>query len=202
MKARCLLAAGLDPKKFQPLLVESIGGHPADHEKLGTVCVPVSPEVVLEDRAKTKDEIALSILHAGRPESAPEIPPIYSGVVGDADKPLNEDTDAMRWAGEFMQAAQFIWERGQKIDKATMLGWFSNAIMCGFDESGRRYAKAAADARAEIERMQALNVQTFRTCEAELSRQNFAAIMWAILSFLAGVVATIGTLYGLAIFHR
>lgn len=107
----------------------------------------------------------------------------------------------MRWAGEFMQAAQFVWERGAKIDKATMLKWFADAIMCGFDESGRRYAKAAAQAKAEIERMQALNVETFRVCDAELGRQNFSAIIWAILSFLAGVVATLGTLYGMAVFH-
>lgn len=197
MKARCLLAAGLDPKKFQPLVDSEF----ADPTTAG-VFSEIQAAAGLAPVTVSKDAIALSILQSGRPETAPAVPPIFDGIVGDRDKPLNEDTDAMRWAGEFMQAKQFIEERGEKIDKGTMLAWFSNAIMAGFDESGRRSAKAAADTRAEIDRMQALNVQTFRTCEAELSRQNFAAIMWAILSFLAGVVATIGTLYGLAIFHR
>lgn len=68
------------------------------------------------------------------------LPPIYAGVVGDDGKPLNEDNDARRWAREFMQAKQFIEERGEKLDESTMLAWFSNAIMCGSDETTRRLA--------------------------------------------------------------
>lgn len=77
-------------------------------------------------------------------------PPIYSGIVGDADVPLNEDTDARRWAKEFMQAKEFIESRGDKLDEGTMLSWFSNAIMCGIDSAKRRYARMIQSAEVDI----------------------------------------------------
>lgn len=44
-------------------------------------------------------------------------------------KPLNEDMDARRWADEFFVA----YNSTIKTDYDWMVAWFSNAIMCGYD---------------------------------------------------------------------
>jgi len=49
-------------------------------------------------------------------------------------KTLHEDMDASRWAREFMK----VWNRGVQMDEGWMIGWFANAIMCGYDEANRR----------------------------------------------------------------
>jgi hypothetical protein len=52
--------------------------------------------------------------------------------------PLNfmRSFDARDWAAAFMR--QFG-DRKHEIDEGLMLGWFANAIMCGWDEHARRY---------------------------------------------------------------
>jgi hypothetical protein len=135
-------------------------------------------------------------------------PPIYSGVVGEPEKPLQDDTDAMRWAGEFMQAAQFTWERGQKIDKATMMTWFSNSIMCGFDEATRRYAGVIADLKNEtfsLKRIIEVNRVALDQRAGDRARLHLArrlGAVWAVLAFLAGIVTTLFVLMGFAVAHR
>lgn len=54
-------------------------------------------------------------------------------------KPLHEDMDARRWAKEFCE--QFSIANAHDGDQeGTMLAWFANAIMAGFDEANRRHA--------------------------------------------------------------
>lgn len=45
-------------------------------------------------------------------------------------------TDAQRWATEFMK---FIGNSPVKLDEATMISWFANAIMAGSDEAQMKY---------------------------------------------------------------
>lgn len=47
---------------------------------------------------------------------------------------LNDTMDATLWTREFCRT-------NPAIDKSTMLGWFANAIMAGYDEARRRYEK-------------------------------------------------------------
>jgi rubredoxin len=49
--------------------------------------------------------------------------------------PFNQSIDAAVWAAEFCRIFP-------GHDEATMLGWFANAIMAGFDEAQRRAAPA------------------------------------------------------------
>ncbi len=50
--------------------------------------------------------------------------------------PLHEDMDAQRWAKEFMQILDA--HHNIEVDEGFMLGWFANAIMCGYDTANRR----------------------------------------------------------------
>jgi hypothetical protein len=56
--------------------------------------------------------------------------------------PLNEDTDARRWAREFIETIGGPVvngdEDGPDIDEDFMHGWFANAIMCGVDSQTRK----------------------------------------------------------------
>jgi hypothetical protein len=56
-----------------------------------------------------------------------------SGAGQGTPKPLNEDTNASRWASEFIAACPAV-----EMDHATLTGWFANAIMCGYDAAMRR----------------------------------------------------------------
>jgi len=58
--------------------------------------------------------------------------------VGEMVKKLHEDMDASRWAREFME----VWNRGVQMDEGWMIGWFANAIMCGYDEANRRLSQS------------------------------------------------------------
>lgn len=138
-----------------------------------------------------------------------EVPatPIYSGVVGEA-KTLQEDMDAQRWAAEFMQAAQFTWSRGEKIDKPAMLAWFANSIMCGYDEAVRRSAGVIGDLRNEnfsLKRIIEVNRVSLDQRAADRARLHLArrvAAVWAVLAFLAGIVTTLFVLMGFAVANR
>ncbi len=55
-------------------------------------------------------------------------------------KHLHEDMDAQRWTREFMENNPNAFRA--EIDEGTMLAWFSNAIMCGYDEAMRRAASS------------------------------------------------------------
>lgn len=55
---------------------------------------------------------------------------------------LNDNMDAQAWAKEFMR----IWSghvigEGDTVDEGLMIGWFANAIMCGYDASSRNNNK-------------------------------------------------------------
>ena len=47
---------------------------------------------------------------------------------------LHETMDARIWTKEFMKLVK----NADQIDEGTLLGWFSNAIMTGFDHANRR----------------------------------------------------------------
>jgi hypothetical protein len=53
--------------------------------------------------------------------------------------------DAKVWAQEFMDV---VVEQGVAIDEDLMLGWFANAIMCGWDHRGRHDATTGKRADA------------------------------------------------------
>lgn len=80
-------------------------------------------------------------------------------------KHLHEDMDALRWTREFMENNPNAFRA--EIDEGTMLGWFSNAIMCGFDEANRR-----ASARSETPR----NAMAVQGCEPIKSPANVLAL--------------------------
>lgn len=63
-------------------------------------------------------------------------------------KHLNEDLDARRWAREFNEV--MAKEECCKLDEGLLVGWFANAIMCGFDEAKRRALPEAATNRNDI----------------------------------------------------
>lgn len=93
-------------------------------------------------RADTRDVSAFAVL-AGDSAEAESMPsPTQCREVA-----LMNDTDAMRWATEFMATVANLESAGEKIDKALMLSWFSSAIMCGFDEMSRRAAAQSAGLR-------------------------------------------------------
>jgi len=46
---------------------------------------------------------------------------------------LHQTMDAQVWAREFMKRV----EQGCVLDEGMMLGWFANAIMCGWDHHAR-----------------------------------------------------------------
>jgi len=46
---------------------------------------------------------------------------------------LHQTNDAQVWAREFMKRV----EQGCVIDEGMMLGWFANALMCGWDHHAR-----------------------------------------------------------------
>ena len=50
---------------------------------------------------------------------------------------FTNSTDAEAWAKEFVARAKHDPEFA--TDEATMLGWFANAIMAGYDEAHRKY---------------------------------------------------------------
>lgn len=51
---------------------------------------------------------------------------------------LVNSTDARRWATDFMQAKEVVEARGEQIDVALMLAWFSSSILAGYDHAHRR----------------------------------------------------------------
>ena len=57
--------------------------------------------------------------------------------VGEMVKSLHEDMDASRWAREFIKIFAGLHE-GCELDEGWIIGWFANAIMCGYDEANRR----------------------------------------------------------------
>lgn len=61
--------------------------------------------------------------------------------VGDDGKKIPHTMDARVWASEFIAAVEK--NPGIPVDQGTMIGWFANAIMAGYDEANRR-AKASA----------------------------------------------------------
>lgn len=130
-----------------------------------------------------------------RSGAAVEIPsPIFSGIVGDADVPLNEDTDARRWATEFMQAKAFIESRGDKLDEGTMLSWFSNAIMCGIDSAQRRYARIVQSAKGDIDRIdqnaKALNDVAANAINRVHALEN-ARKWWFLAGLISGIIVVL-----------
>lgn len=56
-----------------------------------------------------------------------------------SERPLNEDMNAQRWAREFNKVFAELHE-GCELDEGWLIGWFSNAIMCGHDVALRRAA--------------------------------------------------------------
>jgi hypothetical protein len=59
---------------------------------------------------------------------------------------LPQSFDARDWASEFVEIFTKLYP-GVAIDEGWMLGWFANAIMCGYDTHESRNRK-------KIERMQ------------------------------------------------
>lgn len=49
---------------------------------------------------------------------------------------LNDTTDALVWAKEFMKTLE---NPDVELDEEMMLSWFANAIMAGYDEARRKY---------------------------------------------------------------
>ena len=47
---------------------------------------------------------------------------------------LHDIFDASLWAKQFIR---MFGDRKDEIDEGLMLGWFSNAIMCGYDHARR-----------------------------------------------------------------
>lgn len=52
---------------------------------------------------------------------------------------LPRSFDARDWASEWLEVIKNY--PGVPTDEGTMVGWFANALMCGFDEANRRTNK-------------------------------------------------------------
>jgi hypothetical protein len=50
---------------------------------------------------------------------------------------FTNSTDAQVWAEEFIKRVQN--DPTLALDEGTMIGWFANAIMAGYDEARRKY---------------------------------------------------------------
>jgi hypothetical protein len=50
---------------------------------------------------------------------------------------FTNSTDAQVWAEEFIKRVQN--DPTRALDEGTMIGWFANAIMAGYDEARRKY---------------------------------------------------------------
>ena len=59
-----------------------------------------------------------------------------SQLKGDDNKPFPHTMDARVWAKEWLKVISK--NPGIPNDEATMIGWFANSIMAGFDEAMRR----------------------------------------------------------------
>jgi len=56
--------------------------------------------------------------------------------IGADDKPLPHTMDAVAWAQDFVKTA--LTNPSIATDEGTMVAWFANAIMAGYDEAQRR----------------------------------------------------------------
>lgn len=61
-----------------------------------------------------------------------------------AEIPLNDNFDAQAWAKEFKKI-------NPEADESIMLGWFANAIMCGYDHASRKQNSKLERAKAALE---------------------------------------------------
>lgn len=59
---------------------------------------------------------------------------------------LHNTMDARVWAKEFMRLHK---KYGWEVDEEMMLGWFANAIMCGYDHYRWRAEERKRDEEAE-----------------------------------------------------
>ena len=62
----------------------------------------------------------------------------------DPDK-LHSTMDAAVWAATFMETQR----KHGPLDEASMLGWFANAIMCGWDHHAQRYGEGEPSTREQ-----------------------------------------------------
>jgi len=59
--------------------------------------------------------------------------------IGSDGKEWLHTFDATAWAREFIKISR---QKPEIVtDEGCMIGWFANAIMCGYDEANRRNAK-------------------------------------------------------------
>ena len=72
--------------------------------------------------------------------------------MNDKLKPLHEDPDARRWADEFFMA----YNNNLKPDYDWMVTWFSNSIMCGYDNG---YRKALEKAKVLVDCLKKIQLQ-------------------------------------------
>jgi hypothetical protein len=75
-------------------------------------------------------------------------------IVGVDGKRFPQTVDAVAWAKEWLRTVEVnptIYR-----DEGTMIGWFANAIMAGYDEAQRRDKVKIAAAKAELEKARAL----------------------------------------------
>lgn len=74
-------------------------------------------------------------------------PPISSIVLlGGDGKAWPQTMDAVVWAKEFVKTATKI--PSIATDEGTMIGWFANAIMAGYDEAQKRCHKTTESTHA------------------------------------------------------
>lgn len=68
---------------------------------------------------------------------------------------LPRSFDARDWASEWLE----IVTKNPSIpfDEGTMIGWFSNALMCGYDEHERRYRKKMERMERKVKSLKAEN---------------------------------------------
>lgn len=69
-----------------------------------------------------------------------------TALLGDDNKPITHTMDARTWAKDWLKT--IAEHPGIHTDEGTMISWFANAIMDGYDEAQRRQ-KAKMDALSE-----------------------------------------------------
>lgn len=71
---------------------------------------------------------------------------------GDLEINLHNTMDARIWADEFNRV--LVSKGEQPYDPGWLIGWFANAIMCGYDHAKKKDAETRAEAVKIVEAME------------------------------------------------
>lgn len=106
--------------------------------------------------------------------------------VTEQEKPFNlQSMDARDWATEWLRVIKD--HPDIPTDEGTMIGWFANAIMAGYDEAQRRSAKENAALRARIARAREI-LETARkeVLKRRRNARSYIEIVFAVVEMRLG----------------